>query len=97
MKYASADTRSRSTGPTAATPRSATQTPKKPTAFGVSAKDSKSGKLLTLVSCFEWVSKVFLCFWFVDVGRFADFSRDLSTIVYARPGGHADLYLLGQK
>jgi len=26
-----------------------------------------------------------------------DFSRDLSTIVYAHPGGHADLYLLGQK
>ncbi|MGC2066951.1 MAG: protein kinase [Candidatus Acidiferrales bacterium] len=26
-----------------------------------------------------------------------DISRDLSTIVYARPGGHADLYLLSQK
>jgi hypothetical protein len=26
-----------------------------------------------------------------------DFSRDLSTIVYTRPGGHADLYLLSQK
>ena len=26
-----------------------------------------------------------------------DFSWDLSTIVYARPGGHADLYLLSQK
>jgi serine/threonine protein kinase/Tol biopolymer transport system component len=26
-----------------------------------------------------------------------DFTRDLSTIVYARPGGHADLYLLSQK
>ena len=26
-----------------------------------------------------------------------DFSRDLSTIVYARPGGHADLYLLSEK
>jgi hypothetical protein len=26
-----------------------------------------------------------------------DFSKDLSTIVYARPGGHADLYLLSQK
>ena len=25
------------------------------------------------------------------------FSRDLSTIVYARQGGHADLYLLSQK
>jgi len=25
------------------------------------------------------------------------FSRDLSTIVYAHPGGHADLYLLSQK
>jgi serine/threonine protein kinase/Tol biopolymer transport system component len=26
-----------------------------------------------------------------------DFSRDLSSIVYAHPGGHADLYLLSQK
>jgi len=26
-----------------------------------------------------------------------DISRDLSTIVYVRPGGHADLYLLSQK
>ncbi len=30
-------------------------------------------------------------------GNAYDFSRDLSTIVYARPGGHADLYLLSQK
>jgi hypothetical protein len=27
----------------------------------------------------------------------SDFSLDLSTIVYARPGGNADLYLLSQK
>jgi hypothetical protein len=30
-------------------------------------------------------------------GNGSDFSRDLSTIVYARPGGHADLYRLTQK
>ena len=30
-------------------------------------------------------------------GNGYSFSRDLSTIVYARPGGHADLYLLNQK
>jgi len=30
-------------------------------------------------------------------GNGYDFSRDLSTIVYARPGGHADLYFLNQK
>ena len=30
-------------------------------------------------------------------GNAYDFSRDLSTIVYARPGGHSDLYLLNQK
>ncbi len=29
-------------------------------------------------------------------GNALDFSRDLSTIVYARPGGQADLYLLTQ-
>ena len=30
-------------------------------------------------------------------GNAYDFSRDLSTIVYARPGGQADLYLLSRK
>jgi serine/threonine protein kinase len=30
-------------------------------------------------------------------GNSYDFSSDLSTIVYARPSGHADLYLLSQK
>ena len=30
-------------------------------------------------------------------GNAYDFSRDLSTIVYVRPGSHADLYLLSQK
>jgi hypothetical protein len=30
-------------------------------------------------------------------GNGYDFSKDLSTIVYARPAGHADLYLLSQK
>jgi serine/threonine protein kinase len=34
---------------------------------------------------------------FYASGNAYDFSRDLSTIVYARPGGHADLYLLSQK
>ena len=31
------------------------------------------------------------------IGGSFDFSRDLSTIVYERPGGHDDLYLLSQK
>jgi Tol biopolymer transport system component len=31
------------------------------------------------------------------IGGAYTFSMDLSTIVYARPGGHADLYLLSQK
>jgi serine/threonine protein kinase/Tol biopolymer transport system component len=30
-------------------------------------------------------------------GNAYDFARDLSTVVYARPAGHADLYRLGQK
>jgi len=30
-------------------------------------------------------------------GNAYDFSRDLSTVIYARPGGQADLYLLSQK
>ena len=30
-------------------------------------------------------------------GNAYDFSKDLSSVVYARPAGHADLYLLSQK
>jgi serine/threonine protein kinase/Tol biopolymer transport system component len=41
--------------------------------------------------------KVPFTFPLVYGGNGYDFSRDLSTIVYARPGGHADLYLLSQK
>ncbi len=31
------------------------------------------------------------------VGNAYDFSKDLSTVVYARPNGQSDLYLLSQK
>jgi hypothetical protein len=31
------------------------------------------------------------------LGNAYDFSKDLFTVVYARSGGHADLYLLSQK
>jgi serine/threonine protein kinase/Tol biopolymer transport system component len=41
--------------------------------------------------------KVPFSFPLVYRGNAYDFSKDLSTIVYARPGGHADLYLLSQK
>jgi len=41
--------------------------------------------------------KVPFAFPLVYHGFAYDFSRDLSTIVYARPGGQADLYLLSQK
>jgi hypothetical protein len=34
--------------------------------------------------------------WYADHAAYY-ISRDLSTIVYTRPGGHADLYLLSQK
>ena len=33
----------------------------------------------------------------VSGGNAYDLTRDLSIVVYARPGGHADLYLLSQK
>jgi hypothetical protein len=33
----------------------------------------------------------------VSGGNAYDITRDLSTVVYARPGGHADLYLVAQK
>jgi Tol biopolymer transport system component len=41
--------------------------------------------------------KVPFAFPLVYGGNAYDFSRDLSTIVYARPNGQADLYLLSQK
>jgi len=41
--------------------------------------------------------KVPFAFSLENLGNAYDFSRDLSTIVYARPGGHQDLYLLNQK
>jgi len=41
--------------------------------------------------------KVPFAFPLMYAGNAYDFSRDLSTIVYARPGGHQDLYLLSQK
>ena len=41
--------------------------------------------------------KVPFAFPLAYIGNAYDFSRDLSTIVYMRPGGHADLYLLSQK
>jgi hypothetical protein len=38
-----------------------------------------------------------LCLWGrVCRGNAFDFSRDLSSIVYSRPGGEADIYLLSQ-
>jgi hypothetical protein len=33
----------------------------------------------------------------ISGGNAYDLTRDLTTVVYARPGGHADLYLLSQK
>jgi serine/threonine protein kinase len=41
--------------------------------------------------------KVPFAFPLSNSGSAYDFSRDLSTIVYARPGGHADLFLLTSK
>ena len=40
--------------------------------------------------------KVPFAFAFYNGGNAYDFSRDLSTIVYVRPGGQADLYLLSE-
>ena len=52
----------------------------------------------TLIGMPQIVLKVPFAFSLYYLGGNAyDFSRDLSTIVYARPGGHADLYLLSQK
>jgi len=51
----------------------------------------------TVVGRPEVALKVPFAFPLIHAGNAYDFSRDLSTIVYARPGGHADLYLLSQK
>jgi len=50
-----------------------------------------------LIGAPQLALKVPFAFPLVYQGNAYDFSRDLSTIVYARPGGHADLYLLSQK
>jgi serine/threonine protein kinase len=54
----------------------------------------RSGKL---IGAAQAALKVPFAFPLNNGGNAYDFSRDLSTIVYARPGGHADLYLLSQK
>jgi serine/threonine protein kinase len=54
----------------------------------------KDGKL---VGAPQRALKVPFAFPLAYKGNGYDFSRDLSTIVYARRGGHADLYLLGRK
>jgi len=54
----------------------------------------KDGKL---VGAPQVVLKVPFVFPLNYKGNAYDFSRDLATIVYARPGGHSDLYLLSQK
>jgi hypothetical protein len=41
--------------------------------------------------------RLLFAFPLVSGGNAYDITRDLSTVVYARPGGHADLYFLSQK
>src|SRR6516225_3391867 len=55
----------------------------------------KEGKLMGLPQAALKVPFAFQIFY--RTGNAYAFSKDLSTIVYARPGGHADLYLLSQK
>jgi hypothetical protein len=43
------------------------------------------------------VLKLPFAFPLVSGGNAYDYSSDLSTVVYARAGGHADIYLLSQK
>jgi hypothetical protein len=43
------------------------------------------------------VLKLPFAFPLVSGGNAYDFSEDLTTVVYARPNAHADLYLLTQK
>jgi len=53
--------------------------------------------VLTAIGKPQIVLKLPFAFPLVSGGNAYDFSRDLSTVVYARPSGHADLYLLSQK
>jgi Tol biopolymer transport system component len=50
-----------------------------------------------LVGQSQVVLKLPFAFPLVSGGNAYDITRDLSTVVYARPGGHADLYLISQK
>jgi hypothetical protein len=54
----------------------------------------EDGKLVGLP---QVALKVPFAFPLFSNGNTYDFSKDLATIVYRRPGGHADLYLLSQK
>jgi len=54
----------------------------------------RNGRLIGSAQVAMKVPFAFSLFYF---GNAYDFSRDLSTIVYARPGGQADLYLLSRK
>jgi hypothetical protein len=45
----------------------------------------------------RWPSSFHFAFPLVSGGNAYDFSRDLANVVYARPGGHAGLYLLRQQ
>ena len=54
----------------------------------------KAGKLIGQP---EVALKLPFAFPLVSGGNAYDITRDLSTVVYARPGGHADLYLLSLK
>jgi hypothetical protein len=55
----------------------------------------KEGKLMGAPQAALKVPLAFQAFYLG--GNAYDFSRDLSTIVYGRPSGHAELYLLSQK
>ncbi len=50
-----------------------------------------------LIGATQVALRVPFAFQLAYYGPAYDFSKDLSTIVYARPGGQADLYLLSQK
>ena len=51
----------------------------------------------TLIGATQVALRVPFAFTLDYAGNAYDFSRDLSTIIYVRLGGHADLYLLSQK
>jgi hypothetical protein len=69
----------------------------RPSRIGLHVSFHETGKDGKLIGQPQVAAKLPFPFPLLSGGNAYDFARDLSTFVYARPAGHADLYLQSQK